>query len=50
MAQPARTAQRHDLEAILDQYPDDVTYELRDILASQAVTGYDHRFPAMGRY
>ena len=29
-------AQRRDLEATLDQYPDNVTYELRDILASQA--------------
>jgi hypothetical protein len=28
-------AQRHDLEATLDQYPDDVTRELRDILAGQ---------------
>jgi hypothetical protein len=29
-------AQRFDLEARLDQYPDDVTQELRDILAGQA--------------
>jgi hypothetical protein len=29
------TAQLHDLEATLDQYPDDVTRELRDILAGQ---------------
>ena len=29
-------AQRRDLEAILDRYPDDVTYELRDILATVA--------------
>jgi hypothetical protein len=41
--------QRHDLEAILDQYPDDVTYELRDILASQAMTASDTRLPGMGR-
>lgn len=27
------TAQRHDFEATLDQYPDAVTHELRDILA-----------------
>jgi hypothetical protein len=32
-------AQRCDLEAILDQYPDRVTAELRDILARQAITG-----------
>ncbi len=30
-------AQRCDLEATLDQYPDSVTRELRDILAGQAV-------------
>jgi hypothetical protein len=43
-------AQRRDLEAILDQYPDDVTSELRDILASHPVPAHDNRFPAMGRY
>jgi hypothetical protein len=26
-------AQRRDLAAILDRYPDDVTYELRDMIA-----------------
>src|SRR5262249_28373124 len=30
-------AQRWDLEATLDRYPDDITYELRDILASQTL-------------
>jgi len=29
-------AQRGDLEAALDRYPDTITHELRDILASQA--------------
>jgi hypothetical protein len=43
-------AERSDLEAILDRYPDDVTRELRDILASKAMTAYDDRFPAIGRY
>jgi hypothetical protein len=43
-------AQRHDFEAILDQYPDDMTHELRDILASQAMSAGDSRFPAAGRY
>jgi len=43
-------AQRRDLEAILDQYPDDITYELRDILASRGRTEYDNRFPASGRH
>ena len=31
-------AQRCDLEATLDRYPDSVTCEIRDILASQATT------------
>jgi hypothetical protein len=44
-------AQRHDLEATLDRYPDDVTHELREILAGQA-TAADHnsRYRAFGRY
>jgi hypothetical protein len=43
-------AQRSDLEAILDRYPDGITYELRDILASQAMAADNNRFPAAGRY
>jgi hypothetical protein len=43
-------AQRCDLEAILDRYPDGITYELRDILASQAMAADNNRFPAAGRY
>jgi hypothetical protein len=43
-------AQRHDLEAILDRYPDGATHELRDILASHPVAVYDQRWPAAGRY
>jgi hypothetical protein len=43
-------ADRSDLEAILDRYPDDVTRELRDILASHAMTADDDRFPVIGRY
>ena len=42
-------AQRRDLEATFDQYPDDVTRELRDILARQALAARGHRFPAVGR-
>ena len=42
-------AQRRDLEATLAQYPDGITYELRDILASQAMTAHDNRFPGAGR-
>jgi hypothetical protein len=37
LAGPATAAQRFDLEATLDRYPDAVTHELRDILARQAL-------------
>lgn len=43
-------AQRCDLEATFDRYPDSITYELRDILARQAIACFDHRLPAAGRY
>jgi hypothetical protein len=43
-------AQRHDLEATLDRYPDDATREVREILASQAAAAYDDRPPAIGRH
>ena len=39
-------AQRRDLEATLDQYPDGITHELRDILANQAVAACNSRLPA----
>ncbi len=42
-------AQRRDLEATLAQYPDGITYELRDILARQAMAAYDDRHPGGGR-
>ena len=42
-------AQRRDLEAAFDRYSDDVTSELRDIMASHPVST-DARFPAGGRY
>jgi len=32
-------AQRRDLEAALDRYPDRITSELRDILARQGAAG-----------
>ena len=38
-------AQRCDLEATLDLYPDDITCELRDILASQARATCNNRIP-----
>jgi hypothetical protein len=43
-------AQRHDLEATLDQYPDDVTREVREILAGQAAVASDNRVRTAGRY
>ena len=42
-------AQRRDLEAILDRYPDRLTGELREILGRQAVAADGDRFPAAGR-
>ncbi len=38
-------AQRHDLEATLDRYPDSITRELRDILASQAMAAQRNGIP-----
>jgi hypothetical protein len=43
-------AQRCDLEAILDEYPDEDTSELRAILASQAMAAYTQRIAGTGRY
>lgn len=43
-------AQRLDLEATLDRYPDEATREVREILASQAAGAYDSRPRAVGRY
>jgi hypothetical protein len=42
-------AQRCDLEATLDRYPDGITHELRDILASQALAAYNNGIPGAGR-
>jgi hypothetical protein len=50
LASYSTPAERRDLEATLDQYPDAVTRELRDILASQAMAAQDRRFPAVGRH
>jgi hypothetical protein len=43
-------AQRRDLEATLDRYPDAVTYELRDILAGRATTIRTNGIPGVRRY
>jgi hypothetical protein len=42
-------AQRRDLEATLDQYPDNVTSELRDILTRQATIPAGPQIPGCGR-
>jgi hypothetical protein len=42
-------ADRCDLEAALDRYPDGVTHELRSILARQYMTSQEMRFPPIGR-
>ena len=42
-------AQRRDLEATLDRYPDGVTRVLRDILASQASAARNRRSAVAGR-
>jgi len=42
--------QRRDVEAMLDRYPDDVTNELRVILARQAMAASSNRIPGAGGY
>jgi hypothetical protein len=41
-------AQRRDLEAALDRYPDGSTHEIRNILARQAMASGNHRIPGCG--
>lgn len=43
-------AQRCDVEAMLDRFPDDMTYELRDILTRQAMAAGGSPIPGAGRY
>ena len=50
LAEYATPAERRDLEATLDRYPDGVTHELRAILARQSMAAQNTRFPAIGRY
>jgi hypothetical protein len=42
-------AQKCDLEATLDRYPDGITHEIRQILASQAVGAHPTGIPGAGR-
>jgi hypothetical protein len=43
-------AQRRDLEATLDRYPDGITDELRNILGGQTTAADNNRFWTAGRY
>jgi hypothetical protein len=43
-------AQRCDVEAMLDRYPDDMTNELRVILARQGMAACSNRIPGAGGY
>jgi hypothetical protein len=43
-------AQRIDLDATLDRYPDSVTYELRDILTKQSMAARNNGTPGTGRH
>jgi hypothetical protein len=42
-------AQRCDLEATLDRYPDEVTYELRAIFTNQAMAAHSSGIPGTRR-
>jgi hypothetical protein len=46
LAEYSSPSLRADFEAMLDRYPDGVTWEMRDILERQAE---ERRFPAIGR-
>jgi hypothetical protein len=48
LAAHSTPAQRVDLEATLDRYPDGMTYEIRDILTRQAAAARDNRVPGAG--
>jgi hypothetical protein len=43
-------AQKCDLEATLDRYPDSITYEIRDVLASQTMAAHNDGIPGAERY
>jgi hypothetical protein len=50
LAAYATPAHRRDLERTLDRYPDGMTHELRDILASHAMTPGVTALPGSRRY
>lgn len=49
LAEYSTPAQRCDLEAIFDRYPDEATDELRAILAGQALAAKGNGIPGAGR-
>jgi hypothetical protein len=49
LAACSTATQRCDFEATLDRYPDDVTHDLRDILAELAASGQVAQLPGRGR-
>ncbi|HEY6295377.1 MAG TPA: hypothetical protein VIX15_06910 [Streptosporangiaceae bacterium] len=49
LASYSTTADLRDLQATLDQYPDDTTRELREILASKAIAAHRIQAPTFGR-
>jgi hypothetical protein len=50
LAAYSTAAQRHDLEAAFDRYPDRATKELRDILHDLAITRHNGQVPGARRY
>ena len=50
LAAHSTPAERRDVGALLDRYSDDITYELRDILARQAIAASNTRIPGAGQY
>ena len=49
LAAYATPAQRRDLEATFDRYPDGITHELREILARQSLAACNEGVPGAGR-
>jgi hypothetical protein len=50
LAAYSTSAQRRDLEASFDRYPDRITRDLRDILHSLAMASYSEQLPGSRRY
>lgn len=50
LAAYSTSAERCDLEATLDRYPDAITHELREILARQDLTAGKTDIPGAGQY